>query len=164
MRRPENKQPRPNAAKLTARANAVSATMMGWTLFCAALAGVAAWQAGGGVAIAVGLLWLWVLAKIPGEVDKATLEQARKQRRRRRVDRAHAELERAKRPPGRREPIPRDVRQTVWERDGGRCVQCGETFELQFDHVIPVALGGATTVENLQLLCARCNRAKGASL
>jgi 5-methylcytosine-specific restriction endonuclease McrA len=32
------------------------------------------------------------------------------------------------------------------------------------DHVIPVALGGATTLANLQLLCGACNREKGADL
>jgi anti-anti-sigma factor len=37
-------------------------------------------------------------------------------------------------------------------------------FDLQYDHVIPVALGGATTTGNLQLLCADCNRKKGADL
>jgi len=35
---------------------------------------------------------------------------------------------------------------------------------LQCDHLIPVALGGATTVDDLQLLCGECNRLKGASL
>jgi hypothetical protein len=48
------------------------------------------------------------------------------------------------------------VRRAVFERDGGKCVECGSTFDLQYDHVIPVALGGATTVENLQLLCGDC--------
>ncbi|WP_093146758.1 HNH endonuclease [Saccharopolyspora antimicrobica] len=42
----------------------------------------------------------------------------------------------------------------VFERDGGRCVECGTDFEIQYDHVIPVALGGSSTEENLQLLCA----------
>jgi 5-methylcytosine-specific restriction endonuclease McrA len=64
----------------------------------------------------------------------------------------------------RREPIPREIRLAVWQRDGGRCVECGSDFDLQYDHVIPLSMGGATSVQNLQLLCADCNRAKGASL
>jgi 5-methylcytosine-specific restriction endonuclease McrA len=67
-------------------------------------------------------------------------------------------------PAPRREALPRELRYAVWERDGGRCVECGSAFELQYDHVIPVALGGATSAENLQLLCGDCNRAKGATL
>lgn len=55
-----------------------------------------------------------------------------------------------------------DVRRAVFERNGGQCVECEAGFDLQYDHVIPVALGGATTVENLQLLCSDCNRRKGA--
>jgi len=38
------------------------------------------------------------------------------------------------------------------------------TEELQFDHVLPVALGGATSVENLQILCGDCNRATSDAL
>lgn len=59
-----------------------------------------------------------------------------------------------------REPIPREVRRAVFTRDGGKCVECGSTFDLQYDHVLPVAHGGATTVENLQILCSDCNRRK----
>jgi hypothetical protein len=61
-------------------------------------------------------------------------------------------------------PIPSDVRRAVYERDGGKCVECGASFDLQYDHVLPVAHGGATTVENLQLLCADCNRRKSDTL
>jgi 5-methylcytosine-specific restriction endonuclease McrA len=63
-----------------------------------------------------------------------------------------------------RVPIPSELRRAVFERDGGRCVECGSNFDLQYDHVLPVALGGATTVKNLQLLCADCNRTKSDSL
>jgi 5-methylcytosine-specific restriction endonuclease McrA len=63
-----------------------------------------------------------------------------------------------------RDIIAEEVRLAVWRRDAGRCVSCGSKERLQFDHVIPVAFGGGGTVENLQLLCATCNGAKGASL
>lgn len=63
-----------------------------------------------------------------------------------------------------RVPIPGDLRRLVFERDGGRCVECESNFDLQYDHILPVALGGATTAENLQLLCADCNRRKSDSL
>lgn len=59
-----------------------------------------------------------------------------------------------------RPPIPREVVDAVYRRDGGRCVYCGATENLQLDHIIPFSKGGASTVENLQLLCAKCNREK----
>jgi len=60
--------------------------------------------------------------------------------------------------------IPTEIRRAVFERDGGRCVECGSNFDLQYDHVLPVSRGGATTVQNLQLLCADCNSRKSDSL
>ncbi|MGX6449811.1 HNH endonuclease [Patulibacter sp. S7RM1-6] len=96
--------------------------------------------------------------------DVVALVRERDRRRRRRLERAHAALVAEDDDVSRRDPIPREVRRAVWQRDGGRCVACGATFDLQYDHVIPVALGGASTVDNLELLCAPCNQAKGASL
>jgi len=66
--------------------------------------------------------------------------------------------------PSSRRAIPDDVKQYIWARDGGRCRSCGSGVELQFDHVIPIALGGSSTADNLQVLCGPCNRRKGASL
>lgn len=64
----------------------------------------------------------------------------------------------------RRQTIPQPVRVAVWQRDGGRCVECESQDKLEFDHIIPVAMGGANSERNLQLLCENCNRRKGASL
>jgi hypothetical protein len=92
----------------------------------------------------------------------------RQRRSERRLDRArmllNAEEGNGEPPKSRREGIPREVKRMVFERDGGQCVRCGATFELQYDHVLPVALGGANSVQNLQLLCGQCNREKGADL
>jgi len=59
-----------------------------------------------------------------------------------------------------REPIPEQVRNEVWRRDGGKCVRCGSVRNLEFDHMIPVSKGGSNTARNLQLLCETCNRQK----
>ena len=58
---------------------------------------------------------------------------------------------------GKRETIPQDVMDKVWNRDGGRCVKCGSQENLEFDHIIPVSKGGATSYRNIQLLCKKCN-------
>ena len=60
--------------------------------------------------------------------------------------------------------IPRDVRQRVWQRYGGRCAECSDTMYLEFDHIIPVARGGSNTDANVQLLCRRCNLKKSDSI
>jgi hypothetical protein len=96
--------------------------------------------------------------------DVMALVVERERHKQRKLERAHAALARERNGVPRRQPIPREVRLVVWERDGGRCVECGSDFDLQYDHQIPFSIGGATTVENLQLLCASCNRTKGDSL
>jgi tellurite resistance protein len=58
--------------------------------------------------------------------------------------------------------IPREVRQRVWQRYGGRCAECGANQYLEFDHIIPVAKGGSNSDANVQLLCRKCNGKKSA--
>ncbi|WP_250501610.1 HNH endonuclease [Caballeronia sp. AZ7_KS35] len=64
-------------------------------------------------------------------------------------------------PRPRREAIPRVVQREVWQRDGGRCVECSTREKLCFDHIVPFSRGGSNTVRNIQLLCERCNLTKG---
>lgn len=62
------------------------------------------------------------------------------------------------------------LRQQIKERDKYTCKSCGISIEqephllLEIDHIIPVSKGGSTTESNLQTLCWRCNRSKGAKL
>jgi len=60
--------------------------------------------------------------------------------------------------------IPKAVREAVYLRDGGRCVDCGSDTSLEYDHIIPVSKGGAATVNNVQLLCSDCNRRKSGKI
>lgn len=72
----------------------------------------------------------------------------------------------------RRTAPPMWARRAVFYRDHGRCVRCGVDLsgvldpmaKADYDHVVPLAEGGLNDVTNLQLLCARHNRAKGATI
>jgi hypothetical protein len=57
--------------------------------------------------------------------------------------------------------IPTSVKLEVWKRDKGKCVQCGSSDNLHFDHNLPYSKGGTSLMaENIQLLCARHNLQK----
>jgi hypothetical protein len=64
--------------------------------------------------------------------------------------------------------IPRSVRAEVYRRDKAQCTfvsssghRCTETVGLQYDHIIPYALRGPSTVENLRLTCRAHNQLFG---
>ena len=98
-------------------------------------------------------------------IDVKALLFARQRQRERELEHAHAVMAAASpNAPRKREPIPKEVRLTVWQRDGGHCQECDGDFDLQYDHIIPLSMGGANTPENLQLLCGRCNQRKGGRL
>ena len=75
------------------------------------------------------------------------------------TDRARATTPR----PGSSRYIPAAVRRAVWRRDGGCCAfvgtegRCGERAFLELHHVEPYAVGGAATVENIELRCRAHN-------
>jgi len=61
--------------------------------------------------------------------------------------------------------IPMAVRRAVWKRDGRCCAwtapdgkRCGSTWKLELDHIRPVALGGAATLENIRVACIAHNQ------
>lgn len=61
--------------------------------------------------------------------------------------------------------FPKDVKQRVYEKQGGRCAECGEAFELskmEADHITPWVEDGKTIEENCQMLCREHNRRKAA--
>ena len=65
-----------------------------------------------------------------------------------------------------RKRISASQRRALWERDQGRCGLCGQPIAYEdavVDHVLPVAHGGTTTPENLQVTHASCNAYKSSS-
>ena len=62
------------------------------------------------------------------------------------------------------------LRTYIKERDNYTCCQCGNSTHketnllLEIDHIIPISKGGLTQEDNLQTLCWKCNRSKGAKL
>ncbi len=81
------------------------------------------------------------------------------------LSRATARKSKAKESTGsRRVPLP--IKRLVWERDGGCCAyvspdgrRCESTSALEYDHITPFALGGASNdPANIRLLCRPHNQ------
>jgi hypothetical protein len=65
----------------------------------------------------------------------------------------------------RQRDIPSHVQRAVSQRNGGQCAfvskgghRCTERTFLEFHHILPYALGGLATVENISLRCRRHNQ------
>ena len=101
-----------------------------------------------------------------GTAEVRALINTRDERRKRQIERAVATDAQGPITDGRavRGSISGEIRNFVFQRDGGQCVRCASKVELQFDHIIPVVLGGSGEPENLPILCGPCNRRKGAGL
>lgn len=57
--------------------------------------------------------------------------------------------------------IPSDIKREVWKRDQGKCVICGDSKNLHFDHDLPFSKGGTSlSVKNVRLLCMKHNLQK----
>lgn len=55
----------------------------------------------------------------------------------------------------------------AYERQNGICPHCGGHYEFKDmvgDHIIPWWRGGKTTLDNLQMLCTKCNSGKGGKM
>jgi hypothetical protein len=76
----------------------------------------------------------------------------------------------AKSAAGQRALMTAHLRGWIKNRDNHSCMQCGISIAaephllLEVDHILPVSRGGLSTHENLQTLCWRCNRSKGAKM
>jgi 5-methylcytosine-specific restriction endonuclease McrA len=55
--------------------------------------------------------------------------------------------------------IPAALKRQVWARDKSRCTHpgCNSEYFLETDHIVPLALGGKTELDNLRLLCRTHN-------
>lgn len=68
----------------------------------------------------------------------------------------------------RRQHVPQIVKNTIFHRDGGECRSCKRSLSRivnpeateRYDHIVPLAEGGANDITNLQLLCNECNSIK----
>ena len=71
---------------------------------------------------------------------------------------------------GQRSLMTQALRTLIKERDNYCCQICGlsamdeRNLLLEIDHIIPLSKGGITSEDNLQTLCWRCNRSKGAKI
>ena len=58
----------------------------------------------------------------------------------------------------------KEIRDEMYGAYGTKCKYCNNQLNIKnmvCDHIVPLSLGGGSTLVNLQLICDRCNRRKG---
>ncbi|WP_252235931.1 HNH endonuclease signature motif containing protein [Clostridium sp. ZS1] len=71
---------------------------------------------------------------------------------------------------GQRALMTSKLREKIKQRNNYTCQQCGlsaneeKNLLLEIDHIMPLSKGGLSIEENLQTLCWKCNRTKGAKV
>jgi len=79
-------------------------------------------------------------------------------------------IRRAKSAAGQRALMTSRLRRFIKSRDNETCRKCGIStmaephLLLEVDHIMPLSRGGLSVPDNLQTLCWRCNRSKGARI
>lgn len=65
-----------------------------------------------------------------------------------------------------REKMTRSLWISIMKKGHWTCKYCGVSKygEMEVDHIYPISKGGITTESNLQVLCRRCNKRKGAKI
>lgn len=96
--------------------------------------------------------WQELVGWMTGELLQ--IQKAKKLGKKRALATPTSELRRSKNP----RHIPRATKYQIWQRDGGRCNNCGTDKNIQFDHIHPVAWGGTSNQNNIRLLCFHCNQ------
>lgn len=57
--------------------------------------------------------------------------------------------------------LSKTIVQTLKAKQKGKCAACkSDLIDFHVDHVMPIALGGSNTNDNVQLLCKKCNLTK----
>jgi 5-methylcytosine-specific restriction endonuclease McrA len=86
-------------------------------------------------------------------------ERARKRKKSRKVEKVPSNSS------AKRKHIPNEIKRSVFERDEYACSYiagdgtcCKKTAGLEIDHIIPVALGGDNSEDNLRVLCREHNQ------
>jgi 5-methylcytosine-specific restriction endonuclease McrA len=73
--------------------------------------------------------------------------------------------------------IPFATKKNIYSKYNGHCCECGiktqfflgnsggrnfEILNAHIDHIVPISRGGQNEIENLRLMCNKCNCSKGA--